>query len=677
MADPSSMGRYDVLQSYEERAPTLHESDDSATLGQKNYDDTSTRTKITQVGLGRLGIMGTVLSVTYGTWNGEAAACVTFRFDFRCKEGRLRFESSEVWVSFTVPRPGKKSATARSGLKDPAVLLYYPQDHVLPSPALSQQSSIQESTGFAGLSLRGRTWSKRSRDEPHQVFWTMHEDKAAQSGISDEVFLCVVVRHSGPFRATVEARAKLAIGITLENAPWSKDDPLLFDGITGKGPQMDTPKYDSLDAEHWREWLSSFSRTKSFASSIRSFQSATREARDLRAPRDPLAYRIRAIPASWSDTYLLDKLADLFQMRAGTKDILLLSFSPSAFPLRHEQNAVVSFPRGPPQVLTDGKQRWVLEVEEEPSISTSEVHNVELVFDITFEGFTPLGTNSNQMGAPISADIIVVPGLGGHAYGSFKERGGSYMWLQDSLAKDIQPEVPTTGVVRVLTYGYESRVAESHCFQTLWDLGGKLQASIREIRPIKRPIILIAHSLGGLVVKEAIIRMSMGDQKDKDDLKSIVGALFFGVPNKGMDIVSLIPMAGEQPNRPLLDSISIGSSLLQTQIEQFETVFPFRDSSIISIHETMLSPTAIHDGSKWSMSGPPTVLVDRESATHGRSWETSGRFVLGLNRNHSDLVKFSRSSDDYELVLGYLRDMLLTGENVVAARSQENLQQIK
>lgn len=84
------------------------------------------------------------------------------------------------------------------------------------------------------------------------------------------------------------------------------------------------------------------------------------------------------------------------------------------------------------------------------------------------------------------------------------------------------------------------------------------------------------------------------DQNDHNDRKSIVGALFFGVPNKGMDISSLIPMAGEQPNRPLLDSISIGSDLLQTQNQQFEKVFPYRDSGIISLYETMESPTAVH-----------------------------------------------------------------------------------
>jgi hypothetical protein len=124
----------------------------------------------------------------------------------------------------------------------------------------------------------------------------------------------------------------------------------------------------------------------------------------LRTHPNPLAYRIRAIPASWSGQYLLSKLDDLFQMRAGAGDTLLLSFAPSAFPSRHEQTALVSFPRGPPQVLRDYKQRWVFEVVDDQSTSTSEICKVEIVFDLTLEGFTALGTNSVQAGAPIIAE---------------------------------------------------------------------------------------------------------------------------------------------------------------------------------------------------------------------------------------------------------------------------------
>ncbi len=38
-----------------------------------------------------------------------------------------------------------------------------------------------------------------------------------------------------------------------------------------------------------------------------------------------------------------------------------------------------------------------------------------------------------------SFSIIAISGLGGHAFGSFKERGGEYMWLQDCLPYDLTP----------------------------------------------------------------------------------------------------------------------------------------------------------------------------------------------------------------------------------------------
>jgi hypothetical protein len=68
------------------------------------------------------------------------------------------------------------------------------------------------------------------------------------------------------------------------------------------------------------------------------------------------------------------------------------------------------------------------------------------------------------------------------------------------------------------------------------------------------------------------------------------------------------------------------------------------------------------------MDGKPTVLVDITSATHSRPWELSNRFVLGMNRNHSDMVKFSRYDEDYERVRGYLQALVAQAEEVVQKR---------
>jgi protein SERAC1 len=87
--------------------------------------------------------------------------------------------------------------------------------------------------------------------------------------------------------------------------------------------------------------------------------------------------------------------------------------------------------------------------------------------------------------------------------------------------------------------------------------------------------------------------MKNGNDEDQDNLKATYGALFFGVPNQGMDISSLIPMVGDQPNRYLLESLGPESDVLQEQRATFPEVFDFRDSEIISFFETKLSPTAL------------------------------------------------------------------------------------
>lgn len=77
----------------------------------------------------------------------------------------------------------------------------------------------------------------------------------------------------------------------------------------------------------------------------------------------------------------------------------------------------------------------------------------------------------------------------------------------------------------------------------------------------KRPIIFIAHSLGGLIVREAIIQIAESKiDRVSEILHFIYGALFFGVPNDDLDIASFIPIVGDGPNRPLIESLGQDNS---------------------------------------------------------------------------------------------------------------------
>lgn len=132
---------------------------------------------------------------------------------------------------------------------------------------------------------------------------------------------------------------------------------------------------------------------------------------------------------------------------------------------------------------------------------------------------------------------------------------------------------------------------------------------------ISTPLIIVAHSLGGLVVKQvnlygisddyenlpvtyiqAIMKLGRGNASDKKQMESVVGLLFFGVPNRGMDIDSLQAIVGDKQNRYLLESVGQYSDLLLQQDGQFGSTFHYKDTHIISFFETKSSPTAMKVG---------------------------------------------------------------------------------
>lgn len=101
------------------------------------------------------------------------------------------------------------------------------------------------------------------------------------------------------------------------------------------------------------------------------------------------------------------------------------------------------------------------------------------------------------------SSVIAISGLGGHAFGSFKERDGEHMWLRDALPYRVTGE-DNRPLARVMVYGYDSSLPQSESFQNLEDLGTALHTHLRRLAVTSalRPIVFIAHSLGGLVVKQ-------------------------------------------------------------------------------------------------------------------------------------------------------------------------------
>ncbi|OHF02533.1 hypothetical protein CORC01_02228 [Colletotrichum orchidophilum] len=293
------------------------------------------------------------------------------------------------------------------------------------------------------------------------------------------------------------------------------------------------------------------------------------------------------------------------------------------------------------------------------------VRRVQLEIDTAFLGFTPLNVVEDTQDDRI--DCVVVSGLSSHPFGSWKERGGQFMWLVDD-------DTAFPSNVRVLLYGYDTSLFGSESFQTVTDIGERLATSVRSVRSLStdstkvkpRPIVFIAHSLGGLVVKEAIHSLA---KKDDSNAKCIYGLVFFCVPHQGLLVEPWLRLISEQPNRQLVENLKPKSPYLKKLDKNFKAAIVLKDLKVVSIYETMTSQTTHKDSSgAVGRTGDREVLVPISSALG--DWPESvihGR--VAINRTHDNLPKFrGRFDEDYQTVKHCLQDIWATAVEDVQKR---------
>jgi len=158
----------------------------------------------------------------------------------------------------------------------------------------------------------------------------------------------------------------------------------------------------------------------------------------------------------------------------------------------------------------------------------------------------------------------------------------------------------------VLTYGYDTHIRHAATGQvshnTLYahagDFLAALEASRRE--DPSRPLIFVAHSLGGLVVKE-VLRRSRG-YINQDDLRSVfdatTGIIFFGTPHEGADplgtihhVVSLLAKGvGFRVNEKIVEALSPSADQQMQLRDEFTSMIDKRGWVIHSFQEQYAFP---------------------------------------------------------------------------------------
>jgi len=227
--------------------------------------------------------------------------------------------------------------------------------------------------------------------------------------------------------------------------------------------------------------------------------------------------------------------------------------------------------------------------------------------------------------AEAAFDIVAVHGLGGDSFSTWTHSNGT-IWLKSLLSKDIPS-------ARIMTYGYDVGKFTKARTERSFTFAEGLLTELRDERSGKaqfRPLIFIAHSLGGIVVKKALIISGQRHTQYGEILEHTRHLMFFGTPHQGTT-----SMAGFL--RRLGSVLSAKASVLR-ELELWSDQVLETNSFFLAEIAPKLSITTYWEREK--IHG--VQVVEEGSARLNMTHED----VIGLDANHLNMCKYCDASDN-------------------------------
>ncbi|EMD95884.1 hypothetical protein COCC4DRAFT_67698 [Bipolaris maydis ATCC 48331] len=233
-------------------------------------------------------------------------------------------------------------------------------------------------------------------------------------------------------------------------------------------------------------------------------------------------------------------------------------------------------------------------------------------------------------------DIIAVHGMNvkndrGHSNKTWTHEGSGTHWLRDPLPSNA-PQA------RIMTYQYNANVMFDSSTAGVQEQAENLLQliSVKRENARSRPIIFIAHSLGGIIVKQALATAYNAPSGEHAAIYVFTFALFlFGVPHQGSGVPrkswasivrQIFQLGGYSTNTSFLNSVTEDSNYAEQLRDSFKPLLNFYN--VFTVCETK----------ELDYFG---IIVPKESARLGASSED----VFYPNRCHRTICKF-RDSDD-------------------------------
>ncbi|KAH0555801.1 hypothetical protein GP486_006255 [Trichoglossum hirsutum] len=253
---------------------------------------------------------------------------------------------------------------------------------------------------------------------------------------------------------------------------------------------------------------------------------------------------------------------------------------------------------------------------------------------------------SNEAGKAeaLKADVVAVHGLNGDPENTWTNHETGAFWLKDFLPQDVPN-------ARIMTFGYNADVAFGNTTSDIIDHAKDLLSSLVDKREqddeMRRPIIFVGHSLGGIVIKQALFQARI-EQRYNSISESTTGIIFLGTPHRGSEdaaygkvLATVATVILNNPPPRLVNTLQVNSETLMRLTTEFRLQLP--RYQVYSFYE--MKPMKMFS----------TLVVGKYSAL----LDIDGEEQIPVNANHEEMCKFAFRNDyTYEKLFMRIRRML-------------------
>ncbi|KAI9759833.1 MAG: hypothetical protein M4579_002040 [Chaenotheca gracillima] len=272
-------------------------------------------------------------------------------------------------------------------------------------------------------------------------------------------------------------------------------------------------------------------------------------------------------------------------------------------------------------------------------------------------------------------DIVFVHGLNGHPKDTWTAKNGVF-WPAELLPKTLNAVN-----ARILVYGYNADVyafggksaTRDYIHEHAQTLVTTLDAERFNEDATERPIIWVAHSLGGILVKRALDYAASISTINNQHLRSIFvstyGIIFLGTPHNGADPAKwgkmLQSMCGTLLPKKVLDTEPQLVETLKTQSETLQNI----NLAFVNIMDKF-HMSFFHEAEKTNLGITKDFIVDQTSAGP----ILPGLSYAGIEATHSAMCKFaSKNSPGYTGVSSTLKRYSGDAPSTISKRWPEEL----